>query len=50
MPNEPLLVEVVKLLDVVLADEVLLPSAAGSHSLQGHLWLGLGEKIRFRNN
>ena len=50
MSDEPVLVEVVELLDVFLADEVLLPSAAGSHTLQGHLGLGLGEKIRFRNN
>ena len=52
MSDEPVLVEVVELLDVILADEVFLPSAAGSHTLQGHLGLGLGvgEKIMFRNN
>ena len=47
MSDQPVLVEAVELPDVVLADEVLPPPAAGPHTTQGHLGISLREKIKF---
>ena len=39
--DEPILVQVVQVPDVVLADEMLLPPAPFPHSLQSHLGISL---------
>ena len=49
MSDQPVLVEAVELLDVVLGDEVLLPPAAGPDTSQRHLGISLRDRIKLQN-